>query len=93
MHRFEKPQLAEMNFICRSNIMYDKKRESDIVYVNEDGFRGLEEIQNKGIESNSIIADPLFKDAENYDFTLSENSPAFTVGFKLIDMSDVGVRK
>lgn len=93
MHRFEKPQLAEMNFICRSNIMYDKKRESEIVYVNEDGFREFEEIQGKGIELNSIIADPLFKDAENYDFTLSENSPAFTVGFKRIDMSHVGVRK
>ncbi len=31
---------------------------------------------------NAILADPLFKDAENRDFTLAENSPAFDGGFE-----------
>ncbi len=31
---------------------------------------------------NAVLADPLFKDAENRDFTLAENSPAFDAGFE-----------
>ena len=36
----------------------------------------------RGYYNNAILADPLFKDAENRDFTLAENSPAFDGGFK-----------
>lgn len=45
------------------------------------------------LEQESIIADPKFKDAQNRDFTLLADSPAFKIGFRPIDMSDVGVRK
>ena len=38
------------------------------------------------------VADPLFADALNYDFTLAENSPAWDIGFEPIDISDVGPR-
>ena len=31
---------------------------------------------------NGVFADPLFKDVENRDFTLAENSPAFEAGFE-----------
>ncbi len=31
---------------------------------------------------NGVFADPLFKDVENRDFTLAENSPAFDAGFE-----------
>ena len=40
----------------------------------------------------SIIADPKFKDLENRDFELAEDSPAWKIGFRKIDMSDVGIR-
>ena len=36
----------------------------------------------RGYYNNAILADPLFKDAENRDFTLAENSPAFDGGFE-----------
>lgn len=35
----------------------------------------------KGYYNNAIYADPLFRDAENRDFTLAENSPAIETGF------------
>jgi hypothetical protein len=38
------------------------------------------------------VKNPRFKDAKNYDFTLRADSPAFALGFKPIDVSDVGPR-
>ncbi|MFI3170457.1 MAG: right-handed parallel beta-helix repeat-containing protein [Faecalibacterium sp.] len=52
----------------------------------------IAQIRALGHERNSIVADPLFVDAEHFDFTLQENSPAFALGFVPIDASDVGPR-
>ncbi len=35
----------------------------------------------KGYYNNAVFKNPLFKDAENRDFTLAENSPASEIGF------------
>jgi hypothetical protein len=43
-------------------------------------------------DAGSIIADPLFADAEGLDFTLLPNSPALALGFQPIDTSSVGPR-
>jgi hypothetical protein len=51
----------------------------------------LEQWRQLGRDKNSIIADPLFADPENYDFTLSPNSPALKLGFKPFDYSKTGV--
>lgn len=40
----------------------------------------------------SIVADPKFKDLENRNFELEDDSPAWKIGFRKIDMSDVGPR-
>jgi hypothetical protein len=42
-------------------------------------------------DKNSIIADPLFVDAKNYDFHLKPNSPALKIGFKPFDYTKAGV--
>lgn len=52
----------------------------------------MEEWKDLGQDIHSIIADPCFKDIANYDFTLMEDSPALALGFKPIDLSDVGPR-
>ncbi|MDO5971767.1 PDZ domain-containing protein [Flavivirga aquimarina] len=44
-------------------------------------------------DKNSTFGDPLFKDPANLDFTISENSPAFKVGFKNFPMDQFGVKK
>ena len=44
---------------------------SEPTILNQDGFRTLSEVQKYGFEKGSIIADPGFKDPENFDFTLT----------------------
>jgi hypothetical protein len=46
--------------------------------------------QEKGMDKNSIIANPLFVDPQNANFTLKPNSPALKLGFKPIDTSKIG---
>ena len=53
----------------------------------------VEAKRKDGIEINSIVADPLFEDIENQNFELKTGSPAFKLGFKKIDMSQIGLKK
>lgn len=48
-------------------------------------------IKETGHDKKSIIADPLFVDAKNYDFHLKPNSPALKIGFKPFDYTKAGV--
>jgi len=48
--------------------------------------------QKQGQLLNTVIADPLFVDAESGDFSLREDSPALKMGFKPIDVSKAGPR-
>jgi len=66
------------------------------VYWRENGgpldFAGhsFEAWQALGNDSHSIVADPLFKDPDNGDFTLDPGSPALKLGFQPIDTSRIG---
>ncbi len=48
-------------------------------------------IKETGHDKNSVIADALFIDAQNYDFRLKPDSPALKVGFKPFDYTKAGV--
>jgi hypothetical protein len=48
-------------------------------------------LQKTGIEKHSIVADPLFEDISEKNFTLKPESPAFKLGFKKIDFSKIGL--
>lgn len=50
------------------------------------------EWQAKGLDTESIIADPQFTDPAHGDFSLRPESPAFALGFKPIDLRPVGPR-
>jgi hypothetical protein len=54
--------------------------------------RTLEVWRQQGRDRDSIIADPLFVNAGNYDFRLRPDSPALRLGFRPIDSSAVGPR-
>jgi hypothetical protein len=49
--------------------------------------------QKFGWDENSIVADPMFVDPENGDFSVKEGSPAFDIGFKNFPMDQFGVKK
>lgn len=63
--------------------------------ISVDGFgkKSYEKwIEKSGYDKNSLIADPLFKDAQNGDFTFMQNSPAKELGIQEIDVSNVGCK-
>lgn len=68
------------------------------LYWNESGdvnFAGkpLDEWRKKGVDADSIVADPLFADPAKGDFTLKPGSPAEKIGFQPIDTTGIGVLK
>ena len=46
--------------------------------------------QSLGLDKHSLIADPLFVDAEKEDYHLQPNSPAFKLGFQPIPVEKIG---
>lgn len=49
--------------------------------------------QDKGMDRNSLVADPLFVDAKHADFTLAADSPALRLGFRQIPFAEIGLYK
>jgi parallel beta-helix repeat protein len=77
----------DKTFTMRSNLYFDTRGES----INFAG-RSFAQWQAEGEDDHSIIADPLFVNAGNYDFRLRPQSPALKLRFHPIDMSTVGPR-
>jgi hypothetical protein len=50
----------------------------------------LSQWQAQGEDEHSLFADPLFVDPANDDYTLSPNSPAFSLGFVAFDPTQAG---
>ncbi|MFC1713994.1 right-handed parallel beta-helix repeat-containing protein [Candidatus Poribacteria bacterium] len=56
------------------------------------GIDSFEDWQKRDLDNHSIVADPLFVDPANDDYSLKPDSPALKLGFRPIDMSRVGLR-
>ena len=58
-------------------------------------FNGLnfDQWQEAGKDRHSVYADPCFVDPANKDFRLRKESPALALGFRPIDISQVGPRQ
>lgn len=61
------------------------------VNLADHGKSAVSYYRARGADANSIVADPLFRDVKNGDFRLNENSPAYQLGFKDIDMRRIGI--
>ena len=76
----------------------DKFTMKDNLYFDTRGaghpLRGeiVRRVEGGGQDTDSVIADPLFVNAGNFDFRLRPDSPALKMGFQQIDMSTVGPR-
>jgi hypothetical protein len=55
------------------------------------GGMSFDDWKATGQDQRSIIADPLFVDAEHFDFRLKPESPAIALGFRPIDPSQTGL--
>lgn len=64
-----------------SNFKFDKN-----IYWNASGkpVEFPKDWKKRGMDINSIVADPLFVNIEKLDFRLKKDSPAFDLGFKQI---------
>jgi hypothetical protein len=47
--------------------------------------RTFAEWQKQGFDAGSVVADPMFRDAAQFDFALERNSPALRIGFEEFD--------
>jgi hypothetical protein len=74
-------------FAMNHNLYFDT-RSRDIRFAGQ----SFGDWQAAGHDAGSLIADPLFVNAGNFDFRLQPNSPALAMGFQQIDMTTVGPR-
>lgn len=76
---------AEDWFVDNGNLYWDYETGGN-VYSGDSMEFGVREnlvvMTAKGYYNNAVFKDPLFKDAENRDFTLAENSPVLETGFR-----------
>lgn len=77
----------------RDNIIYDYTQDVYSLEVNEKKYTPAMAKDVFGIDEGTIVADPLFEDYENNNYSLKENSPAFKKGFKKINTQDIGVKR
>lgn len=79
-------------FQMDNNVYWDARPGAsvDAVKFKDATFRDW---QKRGHDIQSIVADPLFRAPDKADFRLKSDSPAYRLGFKPIDLEDVGVRR
>lgn len=71
-------------FVDDSNLYWDYKNGGNVSSGDGMGFfekKSLVIMKTRGYYNNALFEDPLFRDAENRDFTIAENSPALEIGF------------
>ena len=78
---------ATDDVLFRSNCYFDTGGRP----ITPEGM-SFEEWQKTGQDGHSIVADPKFADLDGRDFALASDSPAISLGFVPIDLSDVGPR-
>lgn len=82
--------LNTSHFYDNSNVMWSLSEGDDLYFTIRDNIINLSTAENEGFINYPIIADPGFKDAGNFDFTLTEESPAVASNFEIWDYSVAG---
>jgi len=82
-------RLVEQTFDMDWNLYFNPRKDLDSVRFNGNSWEKWHQL---GKDRHSLYADPLFVDAEKYDFRLRPHSPAFKLGFAPIDTKHIGPR-
>ena len=78
-------------FVIDNNFYWDTRIGTNVAKMKF-ASATLDQWRARGHDTNSVIADPLFRDAAKNDFTLRLDSPPLRRGFQSINLSSVGVR-
>ncbi len=81
------------HFYDNGNLMWSITEGGELYFNDGSNAYTLEDAKKAGFIHNPLIADPKFADASNFDFTLAEDSPAFTTNFEAWDYSVAGTVK
>jgi hypothetical protein len=85
----EQPEKTS-NFEADYNLFYNPTQPLDSIRWNGNSWNAWHQ---RGKDVHSLYADPMFMDAEHFNFQLKPESPALKLGFRQIDMTAVGPRK
>ena len=91
----QQPPLCKALLQCDDNL-YFRKGDGNPVVARDVRFSDWPRMSGRDEEVydvHSMVADPLFVDAENGDYRLKPESPALELGFQPIDLSRIGVRR
>ncbi|MBI2949212.1 MAG: right-handed parallel beta-helix repeat-containing protein [Verrucomicrobia bacterium] len=80
------------HFRMGGNVYFDTRVGTNCE-VMKFGNASWEQWRARGHDASSVVADPLFVAPDKFDFRLKAESPAIKLGFKPIDLHQVGIRK
>ncbi len=83
--------LERERLVADLNLIYDSTG-ADLFVESGGAPYGLEQWRQAGLDVHSLCGDPCFADLAGRDLTLTEASPAWSLGFEPIDLRQVGPR-
>lgn len=78
-------------YVMESNLYFDRRLGDGPGKMRFAGVT-LDEWRARGHDTNSLITDPLFVAPDQFDFSFRPGSPGLKMGFRPINVSQVGVR-
>lgn len=85
------PASGYVHMLRTSNNLHYSQGKHTLFEIGERKYDLKRAVEEFSAEVDSVFADPMFRDLENNDFSLDDASPAYALGFKSIDTSNIGV--
>jgi hypothetical protein len=73
------------------NLIWHHEMAFKVQLQHEYGVKDWDWWLSQGMDKDSVVADPLFVDADRHDYRLKPESPAWKLGFKEIPSEKIGL--